>query len=340
MSPTSKRVLLVAVSVIVSAISLVLVLQSVPLEEVLHSIAQADPFYTLVAFVFVFFSLLVRAIRWRGLLDNRVTITQSFHIINITYLGNQLPLRVGEVARSLLATRADVPVITSATSIVVERLADMLVVVLLVAYGVSQLPDIPEQVSQTAILLGIVALVGFIGLIIMAQMPQIAHRILGKILDWIPVLKKFPFVTILDHVLDGLKPLTQIRTLIFVIVWTVISWVASLLTFYFLHLAMGIETNYLLSVVLGIALASLSIALPVSVAALGPFEAAILLTGQLVGMSNIEAVSLGFLLHGIYVISYTGWGIIGLLAMGISPRSMLMSKPASPDETDEPSVTL
>ena len=127
----------------------------------------------------------------------------------------------------------------------------------------------------------------------------------------IPILKRLPLKTILNHVLEGLQPLTQARTLLFVLFWTVVAWSISLLSFYVLHLALGIEVNYVYSVPLGIALASLSIALPVSVAALGPFEAAIVLTGQLVGMDSVAALSLGFLLHGMSVFAYAVWGVVG-----------------------------
>jgi uncharacterized membrane protein YbhN (UPF0104 family) len=125
----------------------------------------------------------------------------------------------------------------------------------------------------------------------------------------------------LGHILDGLQPLTDLRTLIFTAVWTVLAWGCAFATLYFAHLALGIEVDYALSVPLGISLTALSIALPVSIAALGPFEVAILVTGQAVGMSDVEAIALGFLLHGVNVFSYIVWGIVGLLALGASPAA-------------------
>ena len=157
-------------------------------------------------------------------------------------------------------------------------------------------------------------------------MPQLAHTILDHVLKLIPLLGRLPLKTMLDHVLDGLQPLTEARTLLFTLTWSLIAWGMSLAGFYFLHLALGIETNFTASVPLGIGLASLSVALPVSVAALGPFEAAIALTGQLVGMDSVDAVSLGFLLHGMSVLGYTIWGVIGLIALGISPSTAFKAK--------------
>jgi len=321
-----RRIIFIVVSILVSAVSLVLVLQNIPLEEVLGTIQKADAGILIFVFGILTVSMFTRGARWWGLLGYRLPIIQASHIVNVMFLGNQLPFRMGEVARSVLSIRGGVPIVTSATSIVVERLVDMLVVVLLIAGVVTQLPDVPEQVTQSATIFGILAVVGFLVLLFFAHRPKLAHRILDAILNTIPLLKRLPLKTMLNHVLDGLQPLTDMRTLVFVSFWTVIAWGASLASFYFLHLALGIEVNYALSVPLGIALASLSVALPVSVAALGPFEAAIVLTGQLVGMNSVDAVSLGFLLHGMSVLAYAVWGIVGLLALGISPATAFKTK--------------
>lgn len=332
-----RRIIFIVVSILVSAVSLVLVLQNIPFEEVLGTIRKADAGMLIFVFGISTMSMFTRGARWWGLLGYRLPIVQASHIVNVMFLGNQLPFRMGEVARSVLSIRGGVPIVTSATSIVVERLVDMLVVVLLIAGVVTQLPDVPEQVTQSATIFGILAVVGFLVLLFFAHRPKLAHRILDAILNAIPLLKRLPLKTMLNHVLDGLQPLTDMRTLVFVSFWTVIAWGASLASFYFLHLALGIEVNYALSVPLGIALASLSVALPVSVAALGPFEAAIVLTGQLVGMNSVDAVSLGFLLHGMSVLAYAVWGVVGLLALGISPATAFKTK-NEPDDIVEVEV--
>ena len=318
---TTKRLAVIAISIIVSAGSLLLILRGVPVADVADSIQKADSGQLLIAFLFVTLSLFTRGIRWWGLLGYRLPLIQASHIVNVMFLGNQLPLRMGEVARSLLAVRGGVPIVTSAASFVIERLVDMLAVVLMIAITVSQLPDVPPQVTQTAAVFGLLALSGFAALLILARVPESAHRILDRLLDLLPLLRRLPLKGMLDNLLAGLQPLTQIRPLVFCGVWTVIAWAMSFAAFYFLHRALGIQVNFVHSVPLGIALASLSIALPVSIAALGPFEAAIILTGQLVGMDHLAAISLGFLLHGITVFGYAVWGALGLLVLGFTPAA-------------------
>ncbi|MYE27527.1 MAG: flippase-like domain-containing protein [Chloroflexi bacterium] len=331
-SMTAKRFLFILASIVVSVISLALVLRAVPINDVVNSLRSADPAYLLIALLFATLALLTRGIRWWLLLDRRISVAESFHMVNVMFLGNQLPFRLGEVARGILAARRGVPLVTSGASIIVERLIDMLVVVLVIAYAVSLLPSVPSDITEKAALFGALALVGFLVLLAFAHAPGPAHGLLNAILKAAPPLKRLPLRTMLEHLLEALRPLTDLRTLGNTAIWTALAWAAALAAFYFSHLALGIEVDYLISVSLGIALTALSIAFPVSVAALGPFELAILTTGRLVGMSDADALALGFLLHGINVFSYALWGTIGLLALGASPAMAFSANRTARDQ--------
>lgn len=316
-----RQTALILASVLVSIVLLVFVLRDIPIADVIAVIRRADPAYLLLSFLCGTLSLFTRGVRWWDLLSRRLSLSGAAHLVNIMFLGNQLPLRLGEVARSVLARREGIPLVTSATSIVVERLIDTLVVVLMIAAVIGNLPDMPPEVANRAAVFGLLALAAFTALLFLARAPQIARQLLEKLMALIPLLQRLPLKSILDNLLDGLQPLTQWRRLGFTLAWTVIAWLCSLGAFYFLHLALGIEVNYILSVTLGLSLAALSLALPVSVAGLGPFELAIVVAGQAVGMDQLEAISLGFLLHGVTVAGNAIWGTVGLVAMGVSPAS-------------------
>src|SRR5262245_1242799 len=97
-----RRWVILVASLIVSGVFLVLALRDVPISEVVAGIQQADFGWVVLSFLGVVASLATRAERWRGLLDNRISLVNAFHILNITMLLNLLPLRAGEVARTLL----------------------------------------------------------------------------------------------------------------------------------------------------------------------------------------------------------------------------------------------
>jgi len=325
-----RRSVFVLASVAVSAALLLVILRDIQIEAVLASITAADPALLLLSFALVAAALLLRGIRWSVLLDRRIAIVPATHMVNVMFLGNQLPLRLGEVARSVLATRHQVPLGTSASSIVVERLIDTLVVVLMIAAAVGGSPDLTKR----AALFGALALFGFLVLLFFARFPRHAHRILDGLLRLAPILERLPLRALLNDLLDGLGPLTHLRALLSVVFWTAGAWGVSLLGYYCLHLALGIETDYLRSVMLGVSLAALALALPVSIAGLGPFEGAIVLSGNIVGMDPLASVSLGFLFHGVSVLSYAIWGTIGLLALGVTPSSAFGAVRESEDQAD------
>lgn len=319
-----RRWIIVLISIIVSAVFLWLALRDVPLNQVVAGIQQADFGWIVMSIIGVTGALATRAVRWRGLLDDRIPLMQAFHILNVTMLLNQLPLRAGEVARSLLATHSGVPIITAATSIVIERLIDVVTVVVLLAVATSRLPSAPSSVAQAAALFGVAAVIGFIVLVVFARYPQIAHRVLAWLEARLPLLKRLNGTKRLDEVLDGLRPLTRAKHAIHVTIWTIFGWAFSLFTFYALERALDIHgVDLIIGSMLGVGLAAFSIAIPVSVAAIGPFEGAVRVAGDAVGISAVASTTLGFLFHGITVLVYAFFGVIGLIALGVSLGDVL-----------------
>jgi uncharacterized protein (TIRG00374 family) len=324
-----RRTVFLIASVLVSALFLWLALRDVPLAEVAASIRQANFFWILMSLAAITIGMWTRAIRWRGLLGARtIPQTQAFYMVAITFLLNLLPLRAGEVARSVLATRSGVPVMTAATSIVVERLIDTLMVVISLSLVFSQLPSVPEAVTRGAALFGIAAVVAFIVLIVFARRPQIAHRLLAVAERILPFLIRLPLRRLLDNVLEGLQPLTHARSAAHAITWTLVSWAFSLMGFYTLELALGLNdpAQLFTTAVLGVGLASFSIAIPISIASIGPFEAAVIVAGQMVGLPDVTATSLGFLFHGVTILGYAIWGGLGLVVMGVSLSDVVGGK--------------
>lgn len=337
-----QRLFLLA-SIAVSIIFMALVLRDVPLAQVMERIQQINLFWLAACFGLVTLALWTRMIRWRLLLPGyTLPATKAFHIINITFGLNMLPLRAGEVARSLLATRYGVPLMTAATSVIVERLLDVLMVVILLASILTQIPGIPPETGRVALLFGIAGFFGFVVLLFFAAFPGVAQRLLALIFKLIPVMRRWqtPLEHLLEQVIEGLHPLTTWRKLLPVIVWTLIAWAASLASLYSLHLALDIQNvNLALSTALGVALASFSIAIPVSIASIGPFEAAIDLTGQIVGMAKVDSVSLGLIYHAFTSLCYLLWTIIAFVDLGISVGDVLKRKPPSPDASAAPITT-
>ena len=116
-----KRWPSIILGVIVSVVALAVLLRR-DLGDVQDELAHARYWAVIPCLIVSVIGLALRALRWRVLLDGRITAGHSFHILNVSYFINAvLPLRVGELARAVLAARlnAPVPVLTSLSTILV-----------------------------------------------------------------------------------------------------------------------------------------------------------------------------------------------------------------------------
>lgn len=319
-----RRLILIVLSLIVSGIFLWLALRGVPLAEVADNIRRANVFWILVSFLLVGVSLWSRGVRWSGLLDNRIPISKGFYLFSITMLINLLPLRAGELVRTVLATRYGIPLVTAAASILVERLIDVVAVVVLLAMGLAQVSSVPPAITNTITVFAALSVVGLVVLIVFARFPQIAQRLLDMIESRIPVIQRLGLRKRLEEVLDGLRPLTNLRRAAHAILWTAIAWGISLVTFYVLQLALGIQNeNMWLMSVLSVTIVSFGAAIPLTVASIGPFQGGVLVAGEMIRLDSILAASLGIVFHGITVLGYAVYGVISMLVLGVSLGDLL-----------------
>jgi glycosyltransferase 2 family protein len=266
--------------------------------------------------------LVTRALRWRTLLSGGLPLMRAFSITNVAYLVNSvLPLRMGEVARAYLATRADppVPVLKSASSIIVERLLDLLAVIVLLGLALAA-GSLPDELRRAAIVAVPVVVIGFLSLVFLSSQRALTHRILA----WF--LARFPrdasaqkLSRWLDHFLDGLTPLTKPRALFLALLWTAVSWGFSTVAGYILMFAFFDQGSWV-ATCLYIAASSLAIAVPAVPGSLGPFELSILLalgaTGY--GEPRDNAAAFALVVHGVNLGIFAVAGVVGFIQEGIS----------------------
>ncbi|HVO69110.1 MAG TPA: lysylphosphatidylglycerol synthase transmembrane domain-containing protein [Aggregatilineaceae bacterium] len=267
--------------------------------------------------------LWLRSLRWRVLLDRRISRRDSFHILNVSYLINGvLPLRVGELVRAVLAARLDPPVqvLTSLSTILVERLLDTLAVFALVGLSLAIL-HAGLEIGILGMALGIGSVVGVIVLAVFAARPAWAHALLDRGGRIVPPLRRPWLHRWLEHLLDGIRPLASARATLLAVWWTAVGWTVSVVTGYILLYAIFDRPTWVASITM-IALASFVIAVPAVPGNLGPFEAAVvfgLASAHLVPSATAApAVAFALLLHVVNLVTYISMGLIGLWVEEVS----------------------
>ena len=286
-----------------------------------NALKTADFIYLLPGVVLLVAGLVARAFRWRFLLTGDLPVGRAFHIMNIAYLVNGvLPLRIGELARAYLASRgeASIPIIRSLSTVIVERLLDVLAIVVMVAVALMSGP-VPDELRATGVFFGLIGCFGFLFLVVVARHRNLAHGLLSFFVQRLPVLRRFDSTTWLNHFLDGLLPLTQIRTLLGTIIWTTISWGLSATAGYILMLMFYDRADWV-ATCLYIAAASFAIAVPITLGNLGVYEASIVLVLMAldIGESETQAVAFAIVVHATNVGINVVTGIIGFIAEGIT----------------------
>lgn len=271
--------------------------------------------------------LVIRAVRWRFMLDNAIPYAPVFHIQNIGYMLTQLlPLRLGDVARAILI--GNVPPVTIAQGIstmVVERLLDMLFIVVLLPFTLSGITTLPDWMRSFALVSGFVAIAGIIVLVIAANQRQratsIANQLLARLL---PFLNRETWVRRFDDLLIGLKSLTSWRDGLTLIFLSIAVWIPVIAAYYFIIRAVGLEPTWVMAGFV-VCAAAFSVAVPSTPGQAGPYHFAVITALQLYGQPAPQSAAFAFLYHFLNIIVMVIFGIIGILGTGVTFRNVIAS---------------
>ncbi len=316
-----KRWRIWGLGIVVSVLATVFVVRELDFNLLAEALPQARFIYILPCIALLIVGLFTRAMRWRALLSGGLPFWRSFHIMNVAYLVNGvLPLRIGEVARIFLANRADppVPMMKTAVTVVVERLLDLLAVVILVAFALAA-GDIPPVLRSAGVAMGIISLGGFLSLIFLSRQRDLAHRLVNGVVAIIPPLKRIHPASLLDHLLDGLAPLARAHTLVNAFFWTGISWFLSVVAGYVLMYTFYDVPSWSVTC-LYIAAAAFAIAVPATIGSLGLYEASILIALDSMGYGDPATIAIAFavIVHAVNVLVHSLTGVIGFIHEGVS----------------------
>lgn len=307
-----------ALGLLVSLIAIGFIALQINIDRFASTLLNAEYQFLLPGAAFLLLGLFTRAMRWRVLLACRLPLRRAFNIMNIAYLVNGvLPLRLGEVARIYLTARVKeaIPPMQTASTIVVERLLDVLSVVIMAALV---LTAAASTALQTAAMLGAaLAIGGFAILFVLAYQRQFTQALVRRLTAKAALLRRLRLDQLASDFFDGLMPMRDLRSLALVIFWTAISWALSAAANYVLMFAFfdrGDWTAGILSVVM----AAFAIALPAAPASIGAYEAAILGALILLGYEHEAAIAFAFAVHALNILFNAATGIFGLAQEGIS----------------------
>lgn len=331
-----KRWQTLLIGLAISVVFLFLALRQADFGAILEAFRTARYGFVALSFLGVVLTVLVRGLRWNILTQGRLSIADGFWLFNVGFLfNNVLPARLGEIARAFLAGRRPNMHFTSAlSSIVIERLFDMVSVVLLIIMVLLVLP-LPVWATTAGAVMGSGALVGIVVLAIAARRPDWALDIGSRVLALLPRLNRDEARAFLQPFVEGLGGVSNLRTFVLGLVTSFVAWLASGAAAWLLMLAFW-PVVPLIAGQLAVAAAGLGISIPAAPSGVGPFEAAVIGALTAAGYDANISRSFAFALHAVNIAVTSLFGLLGLAREGVSFSQVAREAQAlrhhSPDE--------
>ncbi len=176
------------------------------------ALRRADWGLVFLAILLMLGVLVLRALRWRLLLDRRVSLPTAFGLINLGYLlSGILPLRLGDPARAVAAgLRSSVSPVMALSTVVVERTLDLLTISFL---AVLTLPFVSGlgTTETKGIVAGGLAAAALVVLLWMAHAPGQVEGLARKVLERLPLGAPERWLRPLRSILEGLQALRSPR---------------------------------------------------------------------------------------------------------------------------------
>jgi len=271
MNRRSRSLLKYALSGALAFILLYFTFRGTEFRKLIDSIRGANYWWMLITFACLLVSHLVRALRWRYLLNPikaNIGIRNLFSGVIIGYLVNNFLPRAGELARPYVLGKAEsIPKSAALGTIVVERILDtltFLVLVLLIplVYRGPLVESFPWLQRSGIILsfLCLVAIVVLVALMVRRDWADVLLRSLGRL---------FPsrFRTRIQKAghafLDGLLFVKQPRGLAMIAVLSVVVWGLYILMTYTAFVAFGLQDRLNMGAALVVlTISSIGVAVP------------------------------------------------------------------------------
>lgn len=308
----------------------------IDLHRVAETLARAEYLYLIPTVGGIIAYLLSRSLRWRLLLGPQVPLSRCFWVTNIGYLvSNVLPFRLGDPARAVVIGQSGkVSTAAALSTVVVERVLDMLTVVILLA-GIAPFVSGAKGALGAGLAAGGAALAASAVLLILAFRPDWGRRWVRWALKRLPRLDAERWAQRLDGLFEGLAPLRSARRGLALLAWSAIAW-TWVVFFYWTLIRAFLPRPPALAAPFLVCVLGLGMAVPSSPGTVGVFHA-VARYGLTVpfDVPVDHAVTIAFAAHAFQYILMCFLGLVGLAQESLS-LNWLRSRVADAGQEERP----
>jgi hypothetical protein len=303
--------------VVVSAVIVVVLVRLIDFQASLAALKQTNFLYVFIAFCLMALANLARSAAWRELLGKKISLRDSFFIVNEGYLLNQIIPRSGEIGRAVLVNSVvEMNFFQALSSVVIERAIDLCVTALLFLSTIGRAVAL-DWIVPVAIAILAVVLVMFILLFWAIKKRE-------KVEEWCAVREsKSEFFRKyisrnLKAILNGADVIQKPAYLLRAVFWILVCWSLWIAVSYLLLVSFVGEIPLWWAVFIQSILA-FGIALPSAPAGLGVFEGTLVAALAVFQIENEVALSYAIVMH---VVQLLAIAVLGLVSLSIQGNSL------------------
>jgi uncharacterized protein (TIRG00374 family) len=261
--------------------------------------------------------MILRAWRWQIMLGSEVRYWPVFHAQSIGYLlTNLLPFRVGDLGRAyLIGQQSGLSGFQTLSSVILERVLDMLVIVLLFFLSVTMVPTMPHVIAQAGKTFVLLSILSFCTILLFVSHQSRAMTFTQWVLKRISWVEKDAWLRRAELFFDGLRSLRQWRLLAVVLGLSFIIWMAGAAAFYWGIGAFWPEVTWSVAI-FTLCAAIFGVSIPSSPSAIGVFHASVWLALSVFPVTGEQALGFAFVYHALTFIIVLILGSIGLWKSG------------------------
>jgi uncharacterized protein (TIRG00374 family) len=282
----------------------------------INALTEANYGYVLLATFILMFSHYLRALRWQLFLTPIKTINTGslFSALVIGYAANTfVPAHLGELLRAIvLGKRHNIFASTTFASIVLERIVDILSLILVMVLVIFVHP-FPRWVVQSGIIMLTGALCLFVTLIILKRFETKTSGLMRTLFRPLPEKFGNKIHSMALNFISGLMPLKSFRHYFYVAILSVAIWFCYALVYYFCLLAFNLEAIYNLAWYVGLVVlvfTTISIVVPTSPGYVGTYHYLCQISLVMFGVSATNALSFASISHAVIILPVTLVGLI------------------------------
>jgi uncharacterized protein (TIRG00374 family) len=211
-----KRAFVITLGIVVSVACFALSLQGTNQKQLTAAFADANYWSLPIMLGLLFLFYWLKTLRWQWLLAPVAPLTfgQLFPPMLIGFAANNVLLfHLGELVRVFVVRKKyGVPVGTVLSTVVLERIFDVLAILALFGVGLFFTNDLPDKYRNGALILGALASVGVIAVVVYLIWTDVFLRFMTWSMSWFPFLPEKLTAGVIDMLRNGAHGLASLRS--------------------------------------------------------------------------------------------------------------------------------